>query len=99
MPPPKGLKLPRPLTNRFVASLKKTFLCTGPQDLEGEAKVLGKVQRKVNKGDAPIELEQHVPGFEAFRGLQDLGTETQPENEAISIGFPAATLIPIGIYQ
>lgn len=94
-----GLEVAATPDYRFVASLKKTFLCTGPQDLEGEAKVLGKVQRKVNKGDAPIELEQLVPGFEAFRGLQDLGTETQPENEAISIGFPAATLIPIGIYQ
>jgi hypothetical protein len=94
-----GLEVAATPDYRFVASLKKTFLRTGPQDLEGEAKVLGKVQRKVNKGDAPIELEQLVPGFEAFRGLQDLGTETQPEDEAISIGFPAATLIPIGIYQ
>ena len=94
-----GLEVAATPNYRFVASLKKPFLRTGPQGLEGEAKVLGKVQRKVNKGDAPIELEQLVPGFEGFRGLQDLGTETQPEDEAISIGFPAATLIPIGIYQ
>jgi hypothetical protein len=62
-----GLEVAATPDYRFGASLKKTFLRTGPQDLEGEAKVLGKVQRKVNKGDAPIELEQLVPGFEAFR--------------------------------
>lgn len=40
--------------------------------------MLGKVQRKVNKGDAPIELEQLVPGFEAFRG--DSTTSAQKHN-------------------
>lgn len=61
--------------------------------------MLGKVQRKVNEGDPPIGLEQLVPGFEAFKGLQDLASEPHPMDEDISIGYPAATLIPIGIYQ
>jgi hypothetical protein len=73
-----GLEVAATPDYRFGASLKKTFLRTGPQDLEGEAKVLGKVQRKVNKGDAPIELEQLVPGFEAFRG--DSKTSAQKHN-------------------
>ncbi len=86
---------------RFVASLKKKFLRTGPEDLEGEAKVLAKVQRKVDKADPPTGLEQLVPGLEALKGLQDLApqTDTQATDDGVSIGYPAATLTPIGIYR
>jgi hypothetical protein len=38
---------------RSVASLKKKFLRTGPEDLESEVKVLGKVQQKVTKAMPP----------------------------------------------
>ena len=77
----------------FVAKLRKDYLRTSMGDLEGEAKVVGTVNRKVNEGDPPIGFEQLVPGFEAIRGFG-----AQPANGA-SIGYPAATLTPIGIYR
>jgi hypothetical protein len=97
---------------RFVAKLRKDCLRPGAGDLEGEAKVVGTIGRKVNKGDPPIGYEQLVPGLEAMKGFQ--GTTPQPANRAArraapklaqpqpdngaSIGYPAATLTPIGIY-
>jgi hypothetical protein len=86
---------------RFVASLKRDFLRVGVGDLTGEVKVLGKVQRKIEQGDPPIGLEGLVPGFEAFKAFQEMSSdsETEPPDESTSIGYPAATLIPIGIWQ
>jgi len=86
---------------RFVATLKRDFLRVGVGDLNGEVKVLGKVQRKIDEGDPPIGLEGLVPGFEAFKGLKDLGSNSDDETEddGTAIGYPAATIIPIGIWQ
>jgi hypothetical protein len=84
---------------RFVANLKREFLRVGVEDLMGEVKVLGKVQRKINEGDPPIGLEGLVPGFEAFKALQEMSSDSEPPDESITIGYPAATLIPIGIWQ
>jgi hypothetical protein len=98
---------------RFVAKLKKDYLRPGAGDLEGEAKVVGTVGRKVNKGDPPIGYEQLIPGLEAMKGLQGSTPQpanraarrsaprqrrTQPDNSA-AIGHPAAMLTPIGIYR
>jgi len=86
---------------RFVATLKRDFLRVGVGDLSGEVKVLGKVQRKINEGDPPIGLEGLVPGLEAFKGLKDLSSDSDDEtaDDDNAIGYPAATLIPIGIWQ
>jgi hypothetical protein len=98
---------------RFVAKLKKDYLHPDAGELEGEAKVVGTIGRKVNKGDPPIGFEQLVPGLEALRGVQDLssrpinraerrakGNRGQPQHDdSTSIGYPAATLTPIGIYR
>lgn len=82
---------------RFVTNLKREFLRT--EDFEGEVKVLGKVQRKVNQGDPPIGLEQLVPALKSFKGLQDFAPNAKSEPTDQDIGYPAATLTPIGIYQ
>jgi hypothetical protein len=89
---------------RFVANLKRDFLRAGVEDLTGEVKVLGKIQRKINEGDPPIGLEGLVPGFEAFKSLQDLSADSDAgaetgDDDGIAIGYPAATLIPIGMWQ
>jgi hypothetical protein len=97
---------------RFVAKLRKDCLRPGAGDLDGEAKVVGTVGRKVNKGDPPIGYEQLIPGLEAMKGLQ--GPTPQPANRAArraapklahpqadkdaSIGYPAAVLTAIAIY-
>ena len=96
---------------RFVAKLKKSLLRTGLMDIEGEAKMLGTVQRKLRKGDQPIGFDQLVPGLDAMRAFQ--GNQQPPPNRAArrgsqkrkpqasngtSIGYPAATLTPISIY-
>jgi hypothetical protein len=77
-------------------------------DIEGEAKILGTIQRKLKKGDSPIGFEQLVPGLDAVRAFQ--GNQQPPQNRAArrqrkpqasngnSIRYPAATLNPIGIY-
>lgn len=99
---------------RFVAKLKRECLRMSLEDLEGEVKVLGTVIRKINEGDPPIGFEQLVPGLEALRGVQDLSSrpaanrakrrakgkrgQSQP-SDGMSIGYPAATFIPIGIYR
>lgn len=86
---------------RFVATLKRDYLRVGVGDLTGEVKVLGKVQRKINEGNPPIGLEGLVPGLEAFKGLKELSSDSDdgPEDDDNAIGYPAATLIPIGIWQ
>jgi hypothetical protein len=86
---------------RFVATLKRDYLRVGVGDLTGEVKVLGKVQRKINKGDPPIGLEGLVPGLEAFKGLKELSSDLDDETEddGTAIGYPAATFIPVGIWQ
>lgn len=99
---------------RFVAKIKKECLKVNTADLEGEAKVVGTINRKINKGDPPIGLEQLIPEFGSIRELQN--TPTPPANRAdrraakkgkgketeedpFSVGFPAATLTPIGIFR
>jgi hypothetical protein len=84
---------------RFVASLKREFLRVDVADLTGEVKLLGKIQRKINEGDPPIGLEGLVPGFEAFKAFQEMSSDPEPPDDSNSIGYPAATLIPIGIWQ
>jgi hypothetical protein len=86
---------------RFVATLKRDYLRVGVGDLTGEVKVLGKVVRKINEGDPPIGLEGLVPGLEAFKGLKELGSgsDDEPEDDDNAIGYPAATLVPVGIWQ
>lgn len=96
---------------RFVAKLKKDNLRIPLEDLEGESKIVGTVNRKINKGDPPIGLEQLVPEFGALRNLPSY--QEPPQNraarrakgkkdhdeDALSIGYPAATLTPIGIFR
>jgi hypothetical protein len=94
--------------SRFVAKLKKSLLRTGLMDIEGEAKILGTIHRKLKKGDSPIGFERLVPGLDAVRASQ--GNQQPPQNRATrrqrkpqasngtSIRYPAATLTPIGIY-
>lgn len=98
---------------RFVTKLNKDYLRPGAGDLEGEAKVVGTIGRKVNEGDPPIGYEELIPGLEAMKGLQ--GITPQPPNRAArraapkqgrpqrddsaSIGYPAAMLTTIGIYR
>jgi hypothetical protein len=87
---------------RFVATLKRDFMRTGVEDLEdlsGEVKVLGKIQRKINENDPPIGIEGLVPGFESFKGLMELSSDVELEDDEESIGYPAATLLPIAIWQ
>ncbi|CAA9435192.1 MAG: hypothetical protein AVDCRST_MAG28-1769 [uncultured Rubrobacteraceae bacterium] len=97
---------------RFVAKLKKSLLRTSLMDIEGEAKILGTVQRKLKKGDPPIGFEQLIPGLDALRAFQ--GNQQPRPNRAArrgpqrrrkpqgsdgnSISYPAATFTPIGIY-
>lgn len=97
---------------RFVTKLKKSLLRTGLMDIEGEAKILGTIQRKLKKGDPSIGFEQLVPGLDAMRAFQ--GNQQPPPSRAArrgaqrkrkpqasngtSISYPAATLTPIGIY-
>lgn len=96
---------------RFVAKLKKDDLRVPLGDLTGEAKIVGAVNRKINRGDPPIGLEQLVPEFGALRNLP--GYQEPPQNRAarrskgkknqeedpLSIGYPAATLTPIAIFR
>ncbi len=86
---------------QFVATLKRDFLRVGVGDLSGEVKVLGKVQRKINEGDPPIGLEGLVPGLEVFKGLKELSSDSddEPADDDNAIGYPAATLIPVAIWQ
>jgi hypothetical protein len=86
---------------RFVATLKQEFLRVGVGDLSGEVKVLGKVQRKINEGDTPIGFEGLVPGLESFKSFQELSSDSSVEtaDDENAIGYPAATLIPVGIWQ
>lgn len=85
---------------RFVARLDNQFIHGDQTNLEGEAKVLGKVQRKLEEGDQPIGIEQLLPGLESFRGLRDLASEEESSSDDdIAIGYPAATLIPVAIYR
>lgn len=96
---------------RFVGKLKKSNLRTSPVDLEGEVTLLATINRKLNKGDPPIGMEQLIPGLEAMMGMN---TPSTTENRAArrakpkraqdkstgdtSIGFPAATINVIAIY-
>jgi lipoate synthase len=87
---------------RFVATLKRDFMRVGVEDLEdssGEIKVLGKILRKINEDDPPIGIEGLVPGFESIKGLMDLSSDAESEVDEEAIGYPAATLIPVGIWQ
>lgn len=96
---------------RFVAKLKKSLMRASLVDLEGEAKVLGTIRRKLRKQDPPIGFEQLIPGLESMRAFG--GQQQAPSNRAARrakgkrdeqgrddtfVGYPAATLIPIGIY-
>jgi hypothetical protein len=84
----------------FVTTLKRKFLEGNLAELEGEITILGKIQRKINEGDPPIGIEQLVPGLEGLRGLTGLSSHEpqQATDDDLSIGHPACTLIPIGIY-
>lgn len=92
-------ELPSTPEYRFITSLKRSFLKSDIGDLEGEATILGKIQRKINEGDRPIGIEQLLPGFERLRGIMDLApVESHQAPDEFSIGHPAVTLIPVAIY-
>jgi hypothetical protein len=75
------------------------------EELFGQVKVRGKVQRKINEDDPPIGIESLVPGFESFKGLMELSSgmeleeDEKLEEDEESIGYPAATLIPVASGQ
>ncbi len=96
---------------KFVAKLKKSLMRAKLVDIEGEAKVLGTIRRKLRGQDPPIGFEQLIPGFESMRVLggqqqksmnraarRAKGKRREQGTNDTSIGYPAATLIPIAIY-
>ncbi len=70
---------------RFVAKLKKSLLRMALMDIEGEARILGTVQRKLKKGDPPIGFEQLIPGLQCgrFKGISYLLTVRPAEKESL----------------
>lgn len=93
-------ELPTTPDYSFVATLKRKSLQVNLEDLEGEATILAKTQRKIGQGDPPIGIEQLIPGLESLKGLQDFASPQmeQADDEDFSIGYPAASIIPVGIY-
>jgi hypothetical protein len=92
---------------KFATALRTKYLVGDLDLLEGESTVLGKIQRKLNRGE-----KQLVASL--FGGLEELLPEAQLEEfiqsmespvvrqlglESPLLEYPAAILTPIAIYR
>lgn len=76
--------------------LKRSCLATGIEDLEGEARVLAKIQRKIAKAH-PHTIQLLAPGIPAPNRAER--RSGQGDDFTITLRYPAAIVSPIAIYR
>ncbi len=89
---------------KFIAKLKDEMLLRKKSDLETEALILGKIERKLEKNDKPIDVFRLIPRFAALQKVnrqkrRQLQKQSSPGTEYDeSIKYPAIELLPVAIY-
>ncbi len=92
---------------RFACSLKTASLLVSSEELEGEATIVGKIQRKLREGETYLlpsvfaGLESMIPEAdqdELLRIFED-DMATQLGLASPKLKYPAAILTPVAIYR